>query len=785
MATIVGSSSDAIISEDMNASITSWNSAAEHMFGYSATEAIGQSVSILLPPDRLMEEQQLLDAINKGEKVVEHESLRITKSGKMIDVAVTVSPIKDSQGLLTGASKIVRDITPRKEAEAALAEHSRQAKVANRAKSEFVANMSHEIRTPMNAILGLVYLLEQTALTAVQRDYLEKARISARSLLGILNDILDFSKVEAGRLELEAVPFRLEDMMKTLAAIIAANARDKDIEVLFQIVPGTPLSLIGDPLRLQQVLLNLSGNAIKFTETGEVVLTVAVAREDGDGTFLTFTVRDTGIGIDTDQQSRIFDAFSQGETSTSRRFGGTGLGLAICRRLVALMGGEITLESEPGRGSAFHFTVRFGRASEAVVKPIIPATLPASLRVLIVDDNPTAREVMATMIAPFGWEVTIAASGGEAMAAVDRTTRDGNPFNLILLDWFMSGSGWRDVLNHVKEAHLLQSMPIVLVVTAFEYDRVRREAGDDPQIRMVLTKPITPSVLLDAVVAACSLAEEGVGRCKPGASPIHALPLARQTLLLVEDNEINQVVAQRILESAGAVVEVASSGLEALGKLSATPARFAAVLMDIQMPGMDGYETTAAIRTKPELAGLPVIAMTANALPADRERALAAGMNDHIAKPLDIERLLTVITTCGRPVPTVPAAPTKPSAPSPTLSCGLRELDLDLALNRVSGDGGLLREVLTDFIRDFAATGQEIDTALAVDDLAAVGRLAHTLQGITGNLGATTLSAIAVALQIAARRLDRERTAPLSREVGRLLGLVLAEAVDYLGPGET
>ena len=645
------------------------------------------------------------------------------------------------------------------------------AEAATQAKSEFVANMSHEIRTPMNAILGLVYLLEQTALTPVQRDYLEKTRISAQSLLGILNDILDFSKVEAGRMELETVPFRLEEMMKTLAAITAANASDKNIEVLFRIAPDTPLSLIGDPLRLQQVLLNLSSNAIKFTSRGEVVLSVKATGDDEHGVLLTFEVRDTGIGMDADQQRRIFEAFAQGDVSTSRRFGGTGLWLAICRRLVGLMKGDLTLRSELGRGSSFRFTVHFGRGPEIAVDRALPAGLPPSLRVLIVDDNPTAREVMATMIAPFGWKVEVVASGAEALAAVDRTARENNPFDLILLDWFMAGIGGREVLNHVKRQHQPATMPMILVVTAFEYDRVRRDAGDDPHIRVVLTKPVTPSVLLDAIVTACSTIVDGHGRCQPEPAPAHLCPLTGQTLLLVEDNEINQVVAQRILESAGAVVEVASSGLEALGKLSATPARFAAVLMDVQMPGMDGYEATMAIRAKPELAGLPVIAMTANALPADRARALAAGMNDHIAKPLDIERLLTVIAACGRhaPIPPVPAAlPVR------------RELDLDLALKRASGDQALLREVLADFVRDFASAGHEISAALAADDLIAGGRLAHTLQGVTANLGANTLSAIAGALQIAARRNDHARAAPLGKEVGRLLALVLAEAADYL-----
>ncbi|CAK0751802.1 hypothetical protein WCLP8_2250001 [uncultured Gammaproteobacteria bacterium] len=382
------------------------------------------------------------------------------------------------------------------------------AEAASRAKSAFVANMSHEIRTPMNAILGLNYLLDQTALTALQRDYVVKTRLSAQSLLGLLNDILDFSKVEANRLELESTPFRLDDLMKTLAIVTSANARDKNIEVLFRIAPGTPLSLLGDPLRLQQVLLNLAGNAIKFTEKGEVVLSVAANRVEDGAADLTFSVRDTGIGITADQAGQIFDAFSQADGSTSRRYGGSGLGLAICKRLVALMGGDIQVDSEPGRGSSFHFTARFGWTPEPEAAPVLPPDLARPLRLLMVDDNPTAREVMTAMVAPFGWQTVVAASGREAIAAIECALAGETPFDLILLDWQMPEISGCDVLAHVKERHAPGAMPVILVVTAFEQDRVRGEADDDPTIRVILTKPVTPSVLLEAVSKACSTATD-------------------------------------------------------------------------------------------------------------------------------------------------------------------------------------------------------------------------------------------------------------------------------------
>ena len=615
-------------------------------------------------PDDIVRAEAEIAATLAGIAPFNTEFRIVTPAGHVRTIKAAGLVERDAAGQPVVMIGVNWDISADRDSELALEAARHRAEDANRAKSEFLSNMSHEIRTPMNAIMGLIYLIGQSELSPAQRDYLEKVEVSAKSLLDILSNILDISKIEAGRLELEQAPFQLDELMKVMATVAAANARDKDIEVLFHIAPGTPVSLVGDPLRLQQILSNLADNAIKFTHCGEVTLSVSAEQGEGDTVGLTFEVRDTGIGIATDKLESIFEVFSQGDASTTRRYGGSGLGLAICKRLAALMNGDIRVDSAVGRGSSFRFTARFGRGPELGMR-VAPTSAPIRpLRVLVVDDNPTACEIMASMIAPFGWDAEISRSGGEALLAIDRTLAKGSPFDLILLDWRMPDVSGQDVLCYARERYHPAAMPAILVVTAYERDLVRQEAGNDASIKTILTKPITPSVLLDAVTGACSptmglpaaLSPTPTSESESASASANAKRLTGITLLLVEDNAINQLVARHVLESVGSRVEVACGGAEAVQLLKASPTRFDAVLMDVQMPDMDGFEATRIIRQTLGLTHLPIIAVTANAMQADREHCLAVGMNAHLAKPINPQALFATLSA-ALPMKTPTAPP--------------------------------------------------------------------------------------------------------------------------------
>ena len=637
------------------------------------------------------------------------------------------------------------------------------AEMATNAKSEFLANMSHEIRTPMNAIIGMAHLALKTDLTPKQYDYLQKVDSSAKSLLGIINDILDFSKIEAGKLDMESVNFQLEDTLNNISTLVGIKTQEKGLELLFKTDPVVPGALVGDALRLGQILINLSNNAVKFTDTGEIVVSTELVKKDDSQVTLKFSVQDTGIGMTAEQATKLFQPFMQAESSTTRKYGGTGLGLTISKRLAEMMGGEIWVESAQGRGSTFSFTANFGLGKEKAKKQYKPSSELRGMKVLVVDDNATSRDILQEMLESFTFEVTVAASGPEGITELEDANED-KPFELVIMDWKMPGMDGIEASRRIKDHEDLSKIPAIVLVTAYGREEIMQQS-EKVGLEGFLLKPVNPSMLFDTIIQAFGEEMPEISRVvQKHEQEAEALEHIRgANVLLVEDNEINQQVAREILEGAGLKITLANDGQEAVNAVKEN--EYDAVLMDVQMPVMDGYTATREIRKDGRFKELPIIAMTANAMAGDREKSLDAGMNDHVAKPIDTKELFSTLAKWIEPgdrkmqVDSSKEGLEDKADPEDDSMPELPGISVADGLKKVGGNEKFYRKLLLQFLDTNRDSANEIREALEKKDQPLAVRLAHTVKGVAATLGAGVLAQVSGELE---KALKNEETGKLS-----------------------
>jgi PAS domain S-box-containing protein len=748
---MVEQAAQGIAATDVNGKITFANATMAALHGYQPTELIGKHLKTLYAPGQVTSQEAFLELVRRNDHHT-GEVMHIRKDGTLFRAELKVSLLKEGPARPVGMVVFVLDITQRKLAEAELKAAKDVAEAASRSKSEFLANMSHEIRTPMNGVIGMTELVLDTALTREQREYLEALKGSADSLLTLLNDILDISKIEAGRFELEPIEFSLRNSVTEILKTLAVRAHAKGLELIYHIEPGVPDSLVGDAGRLRQIIVNLVGNAIKFTERGEVALKVKLEAERAGDVRLLFDVSDTGIGIPAEKQARIFGAFFQADSSMTRKYGGTGLGLAITSRLVTMMDGRIWVESPSpqrsltgGPGSVFHFSLRFGLGSApgAAAPPTLPDV--QNLSVLVADDNATNRRLLADMLKSWRMNLRFADGGRAALETMRQAKNAGASFGLAILDAHMPGMDGFAIAEKIKEDPALAAATIMMLSST----GIRRDAARCNRLGVAayLVKPVTQSDLLDAIVRVldASPTPQEHARLAARRSPSDEKRAAGLRILLAEDNPVNQMLAVRLLEKRGYSIQVADNGKKALDILErAAPGEFAAVLMDVQMPNMDGYEATAEFRKREARSGrhTPVIALTAHAMKGDRERCLAAGMDDYVAKPIHANDLFAVIERLTANAPPYSKRP----EPSPEeLQNGA--LDRTEVLSRVDGDVELLRELNDLFVAEYPKLLTQAREAMTAGDGDALGKAAHAIKGMLANLGAKSAAGAALHLE--------------------------------------
>ena len=755
---IVENAVEGIFQASPNGYFINVNRSMAKYFGYDSPEEMQSSIKNIAEQcyvdsdgdtgfDKIIQEKSQAQDIEREYK---------RKDGSIFWGVASVRLVRDLNGEIIYYEGTLIDITERKAKEIAQRERE-TAEMANQAKSEFLANMSHEIRTPMNAIIGLAGLALKQDLSPKVLDYLIKIEASADSLLGIINDILDFSKIEAGKLTMEAIDFNLENVLDNISNLISVKVEEKNIELLFDIDRNIPMNLVGDPLRLSQILTNLSNNAVKFTNQGQIVIQVRHSKDytitdTSDTVKLLFSVKDSGIGMTQEQIGKLFKSFSQADSSTTRKYGGTGLGLVISKILVEMMNGKIWVESEPGKGSTFSFTAEF-----TIQKNIVPKLQECpdnlrGMRVLLVDDNSAAREILSELLDGFGYQVDHVASGIDAIEAIEKASHD-NPYQLILMDWKMPGMDGIETSRQIKNQKSLSNVPAILMVSAYTQDELK-DSASDVGIDAFLTKPVNPSMLYETIKKTFSQECNLTPRMKQDGYDLIGLNKIRGAqILLAEDNEINQQIAIEVLEESDFWITVVENGEQAVQKVKEH--KFDAILMDINMPIMDGFTATKNIRENPNNRDLPIIAMTAHAVTGYREKCIQAGMNDYLTKPMKPKELFEIliqwIPPGNRTRPNRNINDTKDD-PKQQPNFVLAEADLPginikEGLSSVLGSEKSYIKIVKLFYQKNQNTRQEIDDALNTNDIETATRIAHSVKGVAANIGARDLNLISTEME--------------------------------------
>lgn len=757
-------------------SFISANHALAVMAGYVSTDEMFASVRDVrtdLYADK-DECDRLIHALKKEGKTIGTEARFRRKNDDVFWASVSARRVYDAKTGRIYFEGSILDITERHRRTQAESER-RRAEAMAQAKSSFLANMSHEIRTPLNAVIGMCHLAMKTALTPRQRDYLQKINSSSKSLLAIINDILDFSKIEAGKLELESVDFDPEEVFTHVSNMVNIAASEKGLELVINMGKNIPSTLRGDPLRLGQILVNLAGNAVKFTESGEVIISACLERSSTGNVEIRFSVSDTGIGMTESQIDRLFDSFSQADTSTTRKYGGTGLGLVICRRLAELMGGSIDVQSKPGKGSTFTFTAVFEHpVAHEIHYRKIPDDL-GKMSVLLVDDNVAAREILHEMLSSFSFEVVAVSSGMECISELEKREQADRPFSLVIVDWKMPVIDGIETVRLIKNNNRLNSIPRIILMTAYGREKTAQQSGQDG-LDAFLYKPVKSSVLFDTIMEVFGRNQQG-GLPAPGSFvEVDTSGIRGSKILLVEDNDFNQQIATELLEQAGLLVTVASNGMEAVNVIKRSKAGFDAVLMDIMMPEMDGFSATREIRRWESEQGklcdggravypaLPIIAVTAHALKDERQKCIEAGMNDYISKPVDPDLLFSALVKWiagseGKQTDEYPEYIENKENKYSVEEClpsAIHGIDLVSGLKHMSGNKKLYTELLKCFVSKYAGLPEKIRELVKDKNYEQAAMDIHTIKGISANLGAYGISTAAFELEKAIKLCDND-----------------------------